>query len=127
MRKEVNKDEIIDPRDEPGLYVKTLNANTLPNYYNTYYIDPDGTEIMTLDTLIKTEMARRNLTLVDFCKFVDISAPSMIKLKKSKPSEYIYLKLSAVLKLNTYYLKQLPITEEELRNMYYRDYPDDEK
>lgn len=122
MRKRIDKSQIVDPRDEDGEYAKVLNEHTLPNYYNTYYVDPDGTEIMTLDTFIKTEMARRNLTLVEFCKFVELSAPSVIKLRKQKPSDYVYYALSGRLKINLYYLSQLPITEEELREMYYNDY-----
>lgn len=126
MRKSYNLNKIIDPHDEPGEYVKKLNDYTLPNYYNTYFVDKDGTEIMTLDTFIKTEMARRNLTLVEFCKFVEISAPSLIKLKKQRPTDYIYIKLSAFLKINRDYLEQLPITEEELRTMYYNEYDSNE-
>ena len=126
MRKSYNQTKIIDPHDEPGEFVKKLNENTLPNYYNTYFVDRDGTEIMTLDTFIKTEMARRNLTLVDFCKFVEISAPSLIKIKKQRPTDYIYIKLSAYLKINRDYLEQLPITEEELRSMYYDEYDSNE-
>lgn len=125
MRKRIDKSQIVDPHDEDGDYAKMLNEHTLPNYYNTYYVDPDGTEIMTLDTFVKTEMARRNLTLVEFCDFVELSAPSIIKLRKRKPSPYIYYVLSGHLKINLYYLTQLPITEEELQEMYYRDYPDE--
>lgn len=97
------------------------DEQALPNYYMSYYIDYDGTEIMTLDTLIKTEMARRELNLKQFCEFVDISAPVMIKLKSKRPSHYVYIKLAAKLGYNKEYLENLPITSEELREMYYQD------
>lgn len=113
---------IIDPHNEPGHFVKKLNHHTLPNYYNTYFIDKDGTEIMTLDTFIKTEMARRNLNFVEFCEFIEISAPVMINLRKKRPTSYVYLKLSALLKINQEYLEKLPITELDLRNMYLNEY-----
>lgn len=95
-----------------------IQEKALPNCYMSYYIDDDCTEIMTLDTLVKTEMARRELNLKEFCKFLSISAPVIIKLRYTRPSEYVYLKLAAHLGYNQQYLEKLPITSSELRERY---------
>lgn len=101
-------------------YMKFLD-NSLDNGYVSYFIDINGNEVLTLDTFIKIETVKRNLTFLQFCDYIQISAPTLNKLKKQKPNEGIYIKIASILGVDINWLKQLPITNEQLKLMYEED------